>query len=59
MNHDSKIFVAGSGGVAGSAIVRRLIGSGYRNLVCPTHRELDLTKLLGEGKAGIRISDRC
>ena len=43
MNHDSKIFVAGSGGVAGSAIVRCLMGSGYQNLVCPTHRELDLT----------------
>lgn len=42
MNVNSKIFVAGSGGVAGSAIVRRLMGSGYQNLVCPAHSELNL-----------------
>jgi GDP-L-fucose synthase len=39
---DSKIYVAGHRGLAGSAIVRRLEAKGYRNLVVRTHAELDL-----------------
>src|SRR3979490_1825409 len=39
---DSKIFVAGHRGLAGSAIVRRLRAKGYSNIVTRPHAELDL-----------------
>ena len=43
MTPDSKIYIAGHRGLAGSALVRRLRATGYRNLVLRTHAELDLT----------------
>lgn len=43
MTKDSKIFVAGSTGMVGSAIVRLLKKKGYENLLTPLHSELDLT----------------
>lgn len=43
MNKDSRIFVAGSNGLVGSALVRRLDAGGYRNLLTPEIDELDLT----------------
>ena len=43
MNTRSKIFVAGSNGLVGSAIVRRLQSGGYTNLLTPEIDELDLT----------------
>ena len=42
MQSSAKIFVAGHRGMAGSAIVRRLLSSGYTNLLTRTHAELDL-----------------
>jgi GDP-L-fucose synthase len=42
VNKDDRIYVAGHRGLAGSAIERRLRGSGYRNLLARTHAELDL-----------------
>lgn len=42
MNHDSKIYIAGHRGLAGSAIVRELQRQGYTNLVLRSHAELDL-----------------
>jgi GDP-L-fucose synthase len=39
----SKIYVAGHGGLAGSAIMRRLAREGRTNIVTRTHAELDLT----------------
>jgi len=42
MNHDSKIYIAGHRGLAGSAIMRELQRQGYTNLVTRTHAELDL-----------------
>jgi GDP-L-fucose synthase len=39
---ESKIYVAGHRGLAGSAIVRELQRQGYTNLVTRTHAELDL-----------------
>lgn len=44
MNKDARIFVAGHGGLVGSAVVRRLKTSGYRSVITRTHRELDLTR---------------
>jgi GDP-L-fucose synthase len=41
---DSRIYVAGHRGLAGSAIVRALRLRGCRNLVLRTHQELDLTE---------------
>jgi GDP-L-fucose synthase len=38
----SRIFVAGHGGLVGSAIVRQLQASGYLNLILTTRSELDL-----------------
>jgi GDP-L-fucose synthase len=44
MRRDSRIFVAGHRGLAGSAIVRSLERQGFTNLVMRTHQELDLTR---------------
>jgi len=44
MHLDSKIYVAGHRGLVGSAIMRRLQATGYRNLVTRTHAELELTE---------------
>ena len=43
MNPDSKIYVAGHRGLAGSAIERRLVAGGYNKLIHRTHPELELT----------------
>jgi GDP-L-fucose synthase len=40
---NSKIFVAGSNGLVGSALVRQLRARGYSNLVLPEINDLDLT----------------
>lgn len=42
MNKNSKIFVAGHNGMVGSALVRKLNGEGYLNLLLRTSKELDL-----------------
>ena len=42
MNKDTKIYIAGHRGLAGSAIVRELQRQGYTNLAMRTHAELDL-----------------
>lgn len=44
MNKDSKIYIAGHGGMVGSAIFRHLKNTGYNNLLIRTHAELDLTQ---------------
>jgi GDP-L-fucose synthase len=44
MEKQSRIFVAGHGGLAGSAIVRELRAQGYANLILRSHAELDLTR---------------
>lgn len=43
MEANARIYVAGHRGLAGSALVRRLAGEGYRNLLTRTHAELELT----------------
>lgn len=43
MNKNSKIYVAGHRGLVGSAIVRNLEEKGFKNIICRTHKELDLT----------------
>jgi len=40
--HDGKIYIAGHRGMVGSAILRLLQSSGYRNIVFRTREELDL-----------------
>jgi len=42
MDIDAKIYVAGSRGLVGSAIVRRLQAEGYNNIIERTSQELDL-----------------
>ncbi len=44
MNKDSRIFIAGSKGLVGSAIFRKLRAMGFINLITPSHQELDLTQ---------------
>ena len=39
---DSKIFIAGHAGMVGSAIKRDFIKKGYRKLLCPSRKDLDL-----------------
>ncbi len=43
MEKESRIFVAGSRGLVGSAIVRELERQGYQNIITATRDELDLT----------------
>ncbi|GAB6126581.1 GDP-L-fucose synthase family protein [Humidesulfovibrio idahonensis] len=43
MRKDSRIFVAGHRGLAGSALVRALAARGYANIITRAHDELDLT----------------
>ena len=42
MNQDSRIFVAGSRGLVGSAIVRRLEAGGAKRILTATREQLDL-----------------
>lgn len=44
MNKLDKIYIAGHKGLVGSAILRALKKSGYHNLLCRSHSELDLTQ---------------
>ena len=44
MEKNAKIYVAGHGGMVGSAIVRALEKQGYTNIITRTHSELDLTR---------------
>lgn len=44
MEKNSKIYVAGHSGMVGSAIVRQLKKAGYTNIICKSHKELDLTR---------------
>lgn len=43
MLKDERIFVAGHRGLAGSAILRKLIAEGFEQIITRTHAELDLT----------------
>ncbi|MBP6931165.1 MAG: NAD-dependent epimerase/dehydratase family protein, partial [Candidatus Pacebacteria bacterium] len=43
MQKDSKIYVAGHRGLAGSAILRALQTGGYTNIITRTRSELDIT----------------
>ncbi len=43
MPRNARIFVAGSKGLVGSALVRQLTSRGYTNLLLPEIKELDLT----------------
>ncbi|MBM9538363.1 GDP-L-fucose synthase family protein [Desulfobulbus alkaliphilus] len=40
----SKIYIAGHRGMVGSAMVRKLLANGYKNIITRTHKELDLTE---------------
>jgi GDP-L-fucose synthase len=43
MNISDKIYIAGSNGMVGSAVVRKLKAEGFTNLITKSSRELDLT----------------
>ncbi len=43
MTSDDRIYVAGAGGLVGSAIVRRLRADGHERVVAPRRADLDLT----------------
>lgn len=43
MNKESKIYISGASGMAGSSIYRCLKNNGYNNLITRDHNELDLT----------------
>jgi len=44
MKRDAKIYVAGHGGLMGSALVRQLTALGYDNLLLRSRQQLDLTR---------------
>ena len=43
MDKNIKIYIAGHKGLVGSAIKRKLEKVDYKNIICKTHKELDLT----------------
>ena len=43
IKYNSKIFIAGHKGLVGSAILRKLIKKGYKNLIITDRKKLDLT----------------
>ncbi|UTW00187.1 GDP-L-fucose synthase [Marinomonas rhizomae] len=43
MNLDSRVYVAGHGGMVGAAIIRQLKKYGYKHIITRTSAELDLT----------------
>lgn len=43
INFDSRIYVAGHGGMVGSALVRGLAARGYKNLIVARRKDVDLT----------------
>jgi len=44
LNKQDKIYLAGHRGLVGTAIYRKLVASGFSNIVVRTHSELDLTR---------------
>ena len=46
MKVDSKIYIAGHNGLVGSAILRSLKASGFKNILIRDHKELELTDQL-------------
>ena len=44
MDKQSKIYVAGHRGMVGSAVIRRLQGTGFNHIIVRSSRELDLTQ---------------
>jgi len=44
MNNGTKVYVAGHGGLVGSAIVRKLARRGYQDIITRSRSELDLTR---------------
>ena len=44
MKADARIFIAGHQGLVGGAILRRLKKGGFTNLLCRSHRQLDLRR---------------
>jgi GDP-L-fucose synthase len=43
MKRESKIYVAGSSGLVGSAIVKKLLENGYSNIITSSSKDLNLT----------------
>jgi GDP-L-fucose synthase len=43
MNKDARIFLAGHGGMVGTALQRRLVREGFHNIITRSHAALDLT----------------
>ena len=50
LTRDSRIYIGGHSGLAGSAIRRKLQADGYRHIITRTHGELDLTNQLAVAK---------
>lgn len=48
MNKESKIFVAGGTGLVGSAIIKKLLEKGYKNIITNCHKRKPVTYLLPE-----------
>lgn len=44
MDKNSRIYVAGHGGLIGSALMNSLHLAGFNNVLCRSHQELDLTR---------------
>ena len=42
INKKSRIYIAGHKGLVGSAILRKLISKGYKNVILRTKKQLDL-----------------
>ena len=58
MNKDSKIYIAGHGGLVGSAIWKNLQSKGYTHLTGRRHSELDLMDGVAVKDAGALIGQQ-
>ena len=45
MNKSSKIFIAGHNGLVGSAVYKKLLSLGFKNLITIHKKNLDLTDI--------------
>jgi GDP-L-fucose synthase len=41
---NARVYLAGHRGLVGSALLRRLLGAGFQNIITRTHSQLDLTR---------------
>lgn len=55
MNRDAKIFVAGGTGMVGSAIIRKLLGQGYTNIISNYHKRPPASSCTSHNRSSVQF----